>query len=237
MNQDSFAAEIHAKYKAMEGSEQVALLYSIQCLANFLSNYKLTKILELGGGIGTLTEVLLKLTNAEVLVVENNQYCRTKLNQNLLGHRAFELIEEYKFLSNDTKAEMLIIDVNNGIFNVKELILRESLLRVIFIEGHHLAHRLNISRTLLSKNYIQEYIDLRPSRGVKGCCFFHIKPDKSPLNWRSKISFCKSYLPLLLSYRIVRFRHQVGRTLDTLSIFPGMKKFRSIWKGKIPWNF
>ena len=235
--QNKKALEVHSKYAAMEGSEQVALLFSIQELIKHLEQSSPKKILELGGGIGTLTECLLRFSKSDLTVVENNEFCLSKMNKNLQGFRRFDLVTTYTFLIPYSDFDLLIIDVNNGIFNVKELLLSAKNVKVVFIEGHHLAHRLNISRTMLQKNYIQEFKDLRPKRGIKGCGFFYVEPDRSFCHWKTKQSFLLTYTPFLLSKLMIRIRYRTGLVLDSISFVPGISKLRRLWFGKIPWNF
>lgn len=167
----TFASDLHAKYSALEGSGQIALIYSLEKLDELLKFYRPTNILELGGGIETISELLLLKSDANIDVVENNDYCREKMDKNLSHLREYKLID-YNFLSSGSQADMLVIDVNNGIFNLSKLIGLMPNLKVIFIEGHHLAHRLNISRALRKKGSIQEFHDLRPTRGQRGVeCF------------------------------------------------------------------
>ena len=45
----TFARELHAKYSAMEGSAQIALIYSLEQLDVLLKLYRPTHILECGG--------------------------------------------------------------------------------------------------------------------------------------------------------------------------------------------
>ena len=114
----TFARDLHAKYSAMEGSAQIALIYSLEQLDALLKLYRPTHILELGGGIGTISELLLLKSDAKIEVVENNDFCIEKMVKNLSHLREYELIVDYKFLSSGSQADMLIIDVNNGIFNI-----------------------------------------------------------------------------------------------------------------------
>jgi hypothetical protein len=231
------ALEVHSRYAAMAGSEQVALLFSIQELIKHLDQTSPRKVLELGGGIGTLTECLLRFSKSDLTVVENNEFCLNKMKKNLESFRHFNLVTTYENLAPYSDFDMLIIDVNNGIFNVKSLLFSAKNVSVIFIEGHHLAHRLNICRTMLEKNFIQEFEDLRPKRGIKGCGFFYVRPDRSFCHWKAKQSFLLTYTPFFVSKFMIRIRYRTGSFLDSISFVPGLSKLRRLWFGKIPWNF
>jgi hypothetical protein len=233
----TFARELHAKYSAMEGSAQIALIYSLEQLDVLLKLYRPTHILELGGGIGTISELLLLKSDAKIEVVENNDFCIEKMVKNLSHLREYKLIDDYKFLSSGSQADMLIVDVNNGIFNISKLICLMPNLKVIFIEGHHLAHRLNISRALKQKGAIQEFRDLRPRRGQKGCGVFYTRSSTSGQSVAVYLSFLKVYKGFILSFYLVKVRSLIGNALNKISFIPLIKNLRKLYLHKIPWNF
>jgi hypothetical protein len=233
----TFARELHAKYSAMEGSAQIALIYSLEQLDALLKLYRPTHILELGGGIGTISELLLLKSDAKIEVVENNDFCIEKMVKNLSHLREYKLIDDYKFLSSGSQADMLVIDVNNGIFNISKLISLMPNLKVIFIEGHHLAHRLNISRALKQKGSIQEFRDLRPRRGQKGCGVFYTRSSTSGKDVAVYLSFLKVYKGFILSFYLVKVRSLIGNALNKISFIPLIKNLRKLYLHKIPWNF
>lgn len=232
-----FAKSIHRKYSQMRGGEQVALEFSILSLLQLLEREKPEQILELGGGLGTLTEVILRVTDANLIVVESNAWCFEKLKRNMQGLRTYELISDYTSLNVGTMANMVVIDVNNGIYNVESLINNSTELTCIFIEGHHLAHRINISKTLWRNRSRQSFYDLRPRRGMKGCGYFKVRRDNSYMNWKSLLDFAATFTPLKFSLTLVRIRSSTGKTLDKLEFIPGIRILRKLWFGKIPWNF
>ena len=151
--------------------------------------------------------------------------------------RTFKLVEDYAEVKNEKEIDMIVIDVNNGIFNVQKLIEDSETLTMIFIEGHHLAHRLNISRSLLKSKRRQRFVDLRPERGQKGCAYFEVGETNVKLTVFIIIDFVRIYSPLKLSHLAIKVRTFVGKVLHVLEIIPGVKKIRGIWLGKIPWNF
>lgn len=199
--------------------------------------YRPTHILGLGGGIGTISELLLLKSDAKIDVVENNVFCIEQMVKNLSHLRTYELIDDYKFLSQGSRADMLVIDVNNGIFNVSNLIGLMPNLRVIFIEGHHLAHRLNISRALKKVGSIQEFHDLRPGRGQKGCAIFYTRNSTSGQSFAVYLSFLKVYKGFVFSFYLVKVRSLIGEAIDLISFIPLIKKLRKLYLHKIPWNF
>lgn len=235
--QTDYAIEIHDRYAQQVGSEQIASLISIQTLVELLETKKPNQILELGAGIGTLTQVCLQKSSGMLTSVENNEWCIDRLRKNMLDFRKFSLVTKYQLLDLGSEADFLIIDANNGIYNVEKLIINSPHLSTVFIEGHHLAHRLNISRTLNKLGKRQTLFDVRASRGKKGCAYFEIHENYSKQGWKVTIDFIRTITPLKLSFYAVKFRGAVGFTFNKFEKIPGFSSLRKIWKGKIPWQF
>ncbi len=228
---------VHQKYSAQVGSEQIALLISIQTLIKLLETKKPSQVIELGSGIGTLTEVCLEQSNAKIMSVENNDWCVSRLKHNLHGLRPFQLVTDYSELNVGSSADLLVIDANNGIYNVESLVRKSTNLQTIFIEGHHLAHRINICKVLHQTLRRQSLVDVREKRGMKGCAYFEIGKDSSFLNYKSHLDFILTFTPLKLGSIGRHFRKRIGTVLDKLERIPGFRLLRQKWKGKIPWSF
>lgn len=232
-----YAKKLHAKYRLKIGGEQVALEFSIKSLQSLLNIKKPKYVLELGGGLGTLTELILTKSDAKLDVVENNEWCVNQLLINMTQFREFNLIDSYLKLETNHEADFLVVDVNNGIYPISNLVKNSRNIHTIFIEGHHLAHRLSISRALSQTKKNQKLHDLRPHRGAKGCAYFEVSADDSFLHLKSKLTFLMSYLPLYFSLLLIKVRSKLGKLLDSLGHIPGVKALRKTWFGKIPWNF
>ncbi len=232
-----YATALRAKFAQQVGSEQIALLISIQTLLKLLESKRPSRVLELGAGIGTLTQMCLEKSSAELTAVESNEWCTARLKENLKQYRDYELISNYALLNSGHLADFLIIDVNNGIYNVGSLVSNSINLNLVFIEGHHLAHRLNICKTLHNNRRRQSFTDVREKRGEKGCAYFEIQEDSSFWKWKAHRDFFLCFSPLMFSQLLVKFRSKVGFVLDRLERIPGIVSFRKLWKGKIPWGY
>lgn len=192
-----------------------------------------TQILELGAGIGTLTQCLLEKSDAVVTSVEENDWCLDRLRENTEHLRHFEILTAYSMVDSGSKADFLVIDINNGIYSVQNLVENSPNLRVIFIEGHHLAHRLKISKSLFRLRKNQRLSDVREKRGKKGCAYFEISNPRVGFLSGSNVllSFLRTYLPLLLYKLDVNARTRFGRLFDKLDkvygfgFLKGLRKF------------
>jgi hypothetical protein len=194
-------------------------------------------ILELGGGIGTISELLLVKSHAIIEVIENNQFCRQMMVRNLSELRRYKLIDNYKYISEGSLADMLVIDVNNGIYNVSKLISLMPNIEVIFIEGHHLAHRINISMALWRKGLSQKFYDKRPKRGEKGCGIFIISKNTRGGRLFPTFTFLNTYRNFAFSVLMIKIRLKIGKLMNFLSFIPFISKIRKLYLKKIPWNY
>ena len=75
--------QIHAFFSNQIGAYAIATPININAIIAFCVSKKPERVLELGGGIGTLTYCVLNYTEAIVEVYEENGFCREKLRQNL----------------------------------------------------------------------------------------------------------------------------------------------------------
>lgn len=232
----TIAEEIFLRYSTKSGSEQCASLFSIKSLEFLIIKNSFYNILELGGGLGTLTELMLQVSESDLITVENNSFCINEIEKNLSNQRPYKLLIDYEQIER-FDFELLVIDVNNGIFNVSDLVKRSTNCRVIFIEGHHLAHRINISREVFRKRQIQKLEDLRPARGKKGCAVFLLEVDNSIWHHKAFLSYLKSYTILIIILFVIKIRNMIGKWFDNHESHRSIKFLRSAWFGKIPWNF
>jgi hypothetical protein len=232
----TIAEEIFLRYSIKSGAEQCASLFSIKSLEFLIIKNSFYNILELGGGLGTLTELMLRVSESDLTTVENNPFCINEIEKNLYNQRPYKLLRDYSQI-NRFDFELLVIDVNNGIFNISELVKRSTNCRAIFIEGHHLAHRINISREVFRKRQIQKLEDWRPARGKKGCAVFFLEVDNSVWHSKAFLSYLKTYTILIINLFVIKIRSIISKWFNKHESHRSIKFLRSIWFGKIPWNF
>ena len=100
------ALALHARFKALPGSEQIATPFAIHALRQFLWTHAPRRILEVGAGIGSLSWVLADYLTylcgyAEAVSVEDDPWCRTEWERNLAPWRRrpllFDKVPPYEF--------------------------------------------------------------------------------------------------------------------------------------------
>jgi hypothetical protein len=85
-----FAEAIFARYAAKEGSGHIATATSLAHLAACLRVFRPRSVLEIGAGIGTITDALLSHPSGveHVVAIEQNDFCLRALAGNLRHHDA-----------------------------------------------------------------------------------------------------------------------------------------------------
>lgn len=78
----SVAAQHHADFRSLSGSEQIASPFALAVLLATLERLHPTRVLEVGSGIGTMTD-LLTAYGCEIHAIEDNAFCRAELSRNL----------------------------------------------------------------------------------------------------------------------------------------------------------
>lgn len=157
--QEHFAAQ------SGDGVSHIATAITIAALLHIANRVQPQRILELGGGGGTLTYTLLKHTNAHVDVYEDLEFCRENLRRNCAPFEGrYTLINSYDILPPHVEYDMVIIDgpspKRKGDWDERREIVDRFLgslkaVRVVYIEGDRFPQRFQALRTLGRKYRIQ----------------------------------------------------------------------------------
>jgi len=105
------AQEIHALFASQVGAYAIATPVNIEAVIEYCKSSNLRRVLELGGGIGTLTYTVLSESEANVEVYEDNPYCREQLVKNIGQWRdRVKVIASYDVLPSAVFYDLVIID-------------------------------------------------------------------------------------------------------------------------------
>mgnify|MGYP001605311303 FL=1 len=87
----TLAADIHARFRALPGSGQIASEFALTGALAWLRRSRPMRVLEIGAGIGCLSEVIRRwavsdsgvFLNAEIICVEDEPWCQAQWQQNV----------------------------------------------------------------------------------------------------------------------------------------------------------
>lgn len=146
------AIDIYSEFKKKEGSQHIATPVSIEVLLRL--NPK--TVIEMGGGIGTLTYTLTSL-GASVDVYEDNVFCQRELNKNVSGHN---LLKDYDIVPPRKEYDLLIVDGATGKWNdggsisaVDKILNSLESVKHVYIEGGRNMQRSRV-RKILKRKYV-----------------------------------------------------------------------------------
>lgn len=144
------ARDVWEEFSLRQHSKHIATLSALACLAQILSEHKPKRVVELGGGIGTMTELMARHTNAPPLLVtlEDSPICLPSLervirysgphtNSGLASHPTWKIAKSAAELTGLTP-DLLLVD--GGDMSPPEL----SVIRpgcMVFCEGNRVLER------------------------------------------------------------------------------------------------
>jgi protein-L-isoaspartate O-methyltransferase len=133
----TFAEDLFARYQAKEGSRNAARPVSLAHLAACLRTFRPRTVLEMGAGIGTMTDALLSHHSGirRIVAFEHNDFCLAALARNIDARdsRLTIVARREELPAVITDADMLVADGNYGRAEAYDAL---RLGTVIFVEGN-----------------------------------------------------------------------------------------------------
>lgn len=102
---------VHNRFSRQAGSEHIAKPTSLEAIFQVCKSNRLERVLELGGGLGTISTLLLQHSEAEVDIYEHNEYFRNKLQENLAKFSGrYQLFSDYRMLPPKRDYDLVVVD-------------------------------------------------------------------------------------------------------------------------------
>jgi hypothetical protein len=206
MKQTSLIHRIHAKYSQQVGSEQIATKLALEIISDHITSTRPESILEIGSGIGTITELIMEsLPNSKLFCYETNNWCVNQLRNNLgeSGYTLFNSIPNLVKLNQDVN--FIIIDdwLDR---DTTALLIRNLHPTSVFIEGHRRKQRLYVMQAYKRNRVSFRFKNFKASQdSYKGGCM--IIAEKRPYIFQSKY-FLFVYFSLVYS-KIIEIRSKI----------------------------
>lgn|GEM_PF-2422217 len=114
-NFSSEILEIHDFFGKQAGSENIAGIVTLEEMSRICQAIKPERILEMGGGIGTISYALLKFSHAFIDIYEHNEFCQGKIEENLAEFKErYQVIKDYRILPPERHYDLMIVDGGSG---------------------------------------------------------------------------------------------------------------------------
>ncbi len=147
-------------FKNKTGSNEIAGMVTLREVIRFCREHKPRAVLELGGGIGTISYAVLSNCDATMDIYEHNDFCIGALNENLKEYKErFAIIPSYLSLPPRREYDLIIIDGGKGKHErdggfprgINAYIHSLDSLKVIFIEGERKSQRFWVTQALRTR--------------------------------------------------------------------------------------
>lgn len=103
--------EIYEMFKKQTGSNAISGIATLEAIVHAAKNDKPKTVLELGGGIGTISYAILKNCDAVIDIYEHDEFCRKTLAENLKGMEArYAVISDYAQLPPRRSYDIIVVD-------------------------------------------------------------------------------------------------------------------------------
>jgi len=165
MKDKDLAVQNYKRFCGLEGSEYIASEFALETILKVIKKFKVKTILELGLGIGSISDTVLqysKIANhtIEYVGTEKNDFCLNALKCNVLDFDKLELYAQLNQIKNK-KFDFIIIDGYDD--TLKEVVAFCKKTTIIFIEGDRKGQTETI-RQIFPKNKYVNVITLNKNK-------------------------------------------------------------------------
>ncbi|WET01235.1 hypothetical protein [Flavobacterium sp. YJ01] len=137
MNIKKLAVENYKKFCSFDGSDYIASEFALETLLRLVTFFNVKSILEIGLGIGSVSDTILVLDQKESLGLdyfgtEKNEFCLNALSKNVIHFNKIKLFSEIKEVP-ARKFELIIIDGSDDSLEFIKKFTETS--TIFFVEG------------------------------------------------------------------------------------------------------
>ena len=175
MKNNKLVDEMHSKYSEKIGSNQIATKLALEIISNHLEDSNCEVVLEIGSGIGTISELVTRVSpESSLYCFEVNDWCIEQLKGNLIGARYNLLKSVSELTSLNVKVDFLIVDdwIDK---KTTQIVISQTRPRAVFIEGHRRKQRLYVIQAFKKLRLPFRFKNFRASKdSYKGGCLVSV---------------------------------------------------------------
>jgi len=165
MTDRDLAVQNYKRFCGLKGSEYIASEFALETILKIIKIFKVNTILELGLGIGSISDTVLKYAkeankNIGYVGTEKNEFCLEALKKNVSDYDQIELFSELNQINNK-KFDLIIIDGYDD--TLKQIVAFCKKHTIVFIEGDRKGQTENI-RHIFPKNRYVNVITLNKNK-------------------------------------------------------------------------
>ncbi len=165
MKDKNLAVQNYKRFCELDGSEYIASEFALETILKIIRIFKVNSILELGLGIGSISDTVLQYSKKEQKTIsyvgtEKNDFCLVALKKNIIDFKKVELYSELNQIENK-KFDLIIIDGYDD--TLKKIVVFCKKNTIIFIEGDRKGQTETI-RQIFPKNKYVNVISLNNNK-------------------------------------------------------------------------
>ena len=153
------AVDLYQSYRDKKESGAIAKPVSLGVVMDLCKEVSPKTILEIGGGMGTLTEAMLENSEAHVDVYEPDEFCRNKMDEHLSQFKGrYTIVPNYRTLPPKKEYDLIVVDggtrkgKDGGYTKMIWLFIHYlDNVNLIYVEGNRALQRIMIRRALKSR--------------------------------------------------------------------------------------
>jgi len=163
MNLKKLSNKQYIKYSNFHGSEYIASEFALLQILKFITQYKVKNFLEVGVGIGTISDSVIKLSKDKNLSIncygtEANDFCLKEIPKNLKPNLdKLILLENVSEIQKDVKFHLIVVDGKESALNI--LSKHVSKRSIIMIEGDR-SEQTALIKKLFAKSKLAHLISI-----------------------------------------------------------------------------
>ena len=160
MNYKNISEANYKSFCLKEGSDYIASEFALKTILKIIKSFKVNKVLEIGCGIGSISDTVLKVFEVEYYGTENNFFCQEQLKLNVQFYSKLKLFSDVNLIQNQ-KFDFIIVDgYDDSISEISRFCNSNT---IIYIEGARDEQTKLISK-LFSKNKYVNIISLKKNK-------------------------------------------------------------------------
>ena len=142
MKNKDLTTQNYKRFCAFEGSDFIASEFALETILEIISVFKVHSVLELGLGIGSISDTVLKFSKKEnkkisYVGTEKNEFCLNAIKKNIID---YDHVELYAELNEIKKKQFDLIIVDGYDATLQEIVAFCKKNTIIFIEGDRKGH-------------------------------------------------------------------------------------------------
>ncbi|MGX7668106.1 hypothetical protein [Flavobacterium pedocola] len=167
----NLAVENYKHFCSLEGSDYIASEFALATILQLISRFKAKKILELGMGIGSVSDTVLKFNKKNNLGIhysgtEKNEFCLAALKNNVEEYESIFLFSELNQVTNKDFDFVIIDGLDESLKNIKDYCGKHA---ILFVEGDRKAQTQTILDVFPNSLYVNVItLEKNPSYAHEG---------------------------------------------------------------------